>query len=120
MTVKRKRPSIREARPPGPSIPAPHPAPEQPVRPDGAPTQPPPTYEELKWYRDAAEAKLAEYQKLVVEIYTLITTAAGCGRDRSWGSPLDDPAPHLAKAKELLTNFDSTVPKINTKGPVVT
>ena len=67
----------------------------------------PPTYEELQWYRAAAEAKLAEYQKLVVEVYTLIVTAgARC------------PPPHLTKAKELLTNFNSTVPKIHTKGPV--
>ena len=110
MTVKPKRSNIRAARPPGPSIPAPQPAPEQPVRPDGAPTESPVTYEELQWYREAAEAKLAEYGKLVVDVYTLILMAADN----------EDPAPHLDAAKDLLTNFDKTVPRINTQGPVVT
>ena len=80
------------------------------MRTDGAPTEPPVTYEELQWYREAAEAKLAQYGKLVVDTYALILMAAND----------EDPATHLAAAKDLLTDFDKTVPRIQTQGPVVT
>lgn len=130
MTVKPRRPNVRQSVPPGPREQHQSPLPEQPVAPTGHASRPPPTYEELLIFQREAEDKLLEYKALVETVYEILTRPAlPVPVDPLAAATSRSPLTHelaaiqraelvrmhtaIEEAKRTMSEFDRALPKID-------